>query len=174
MLHETQHENASIQPATAPRNSKYQVEARYEVHGAMAAGAVTGLVTHGLDVAGGRANGGVMGWVGAFTEGAYDGLKSLAMTPADAIHQGAAMVNDIRRGDWKGAALAGGMLALDAATVVGVGGAVASDVKSGLASLRAGADLAAVEDEAGTTSRPKGCRNSFDPATPVLLADGTT
>ncbi len=143
--------------------------------GAMAAGAVNGLVTHGLDVAAGRANGGLMGWLGAATEGAYNGLKSLALTPVDAIHQGATMVNDIRRGDWKGAALAGGSLALDAATIAGVGGAAAADVKSGLAGLRAGTDLgAAVEDEAATANRPTGCRNSFDPATPVLMADRTS
>jgi large repetitive protein len=189
------------------------------VLGAMVAGAVNGLVTHSLEVASGKAQGGFLGFVGATVEGGYQGIKGLVMTPIDAVKNGAHLVSDIRHGDWKGAAWAGLGLGLDVATMVGVRGAFAADAKaaaaadSDLAAAADGAasDGAAAADGAAADARPPSvdappadvapadagladpapagaeppaaapagrrgptCKNSFDPNTRVVMADGTT
>ena len=110
------------------------------VLGAMAAGAVNGAVTHGLQVASGKASGGLGGWLGAITEGSYNSVKSLALTPVDAIMQGKNLVTDIAHGNWKGAAFAGVGLGMDVATMAGAGvrggAGISAEVEDSLAGAR--------------------------------------
>jgi RHS repeat-associated protein len=111
-------------------------------------GAIGGAVTHGLDVAAGRADGGWKGWAGAVVGGAVIGA---AAGLVGAVAAGAAF---------------GGAVAWSA----GLGlKAVATGAKVGAKAAFAGGSGGGA---AGSAAR-KAC-NSFEPATPVLLANGAT
>src|SRR6266700_854499 len=109
-------------------------------------GAISGAVSHGLDVAAGRADGGLMGWVSAVGIGAAVGAI------------GGAVGFGVGSGVGGGLARAGAGLLQRAATGALTGALSGAAAGGAIGGLKGGA---------------KRC-DSFDPATPVFMADRTT
>ena len=150
-------------------------------------GAISGAVSHGLDVAAGRADGGLMGWVSAVGIGAAVGAiggavgfgvgsvvgGSLARAGAGLLQRAATgaltgAVSGAAAGAAGGAAAyGGGCLTRSACTASGFASAVGSGAVSGAIGGAVGGAIGGLKGGA------KRC-DSFDPATPVFMADRTT
>ena len=153
-------------------------------------GAVSGAVTHGLDVSAGRADGGWKGWATSVGGGALIGgiggavgfgMGALATNALGAAAKAAAgnLFQRAAVGAVSGAASGAVTGGVTAAAGYGFGcltGAgctakgLASSVMSGAAS---GAVFGGIGGAIGGV-KGGGCKNSFAPATPILMADGTT
>ncbi len=167
------------------------------VLGAVIGGAVAGAVTHGLDVSAGRADGGLGGWITAIGVGAVIGGATAAIGFGVGSFVSGAVSNVIRSaagsavqrvatGAVSGAISGGVTGAVTAAGGYGVGCLMGQEcTRSGFAdAVKGGALIGAGGGALGGAGgglrgggrppappRPQGC-HSFDPTTPVLLADG--
>jgi large repetitive protein len=160
-------------------------------------GAVSGAVSHGMDVANGKADGGWGGWLGAVGGGAIAGaagaavgfgagglvgnvLGSAARAAASNVVQRvavAAVAGAVTGAVAGGAAAAAGYgfgcLTGAQCTGAGLANAVAGGAAIGGAFGAVGGGFAGLKGRPNTPAPPS-CKNSFDPATPVLMADGST